>query len=575
MRRLRRAPQRDAREQAKRRKKFKQRAIAAGTAAVITLGAGASLNKALAQYMPDKHELLVSKDADADLLADKEEITIGYPLFNPDRNDNKVPDGVELAKRCFTDINDLPVWSPGKPEPDEPYKTIIAAAFGIETCEVCGKNDIVMILWEIVNPKNGVRVRLTDMGMHYLEHGSFTFHSLSDWSGRGRLDVPALAQALELPLPYEPNDHKLPVAEDADADLLSNREEFAIGYRIFKNDQNRNEIPDGTDLAMCCAAAVAELPQWSGQGDPPKETYKIEHALDGVEQCDICEKWIHMGGWEIINPKLGVHYPEPNNPLDRMFLPDLALHYMEHGSFDCYGEDIDDHRGRVNIALLLHVLELRFPQYWNRHLLPLDYSLGPVGQLAPDANDLDGDLLADSEELKAGYNLYNPDQDRDLASDGIELANQCAVVINELPVHDPYGGDPPPKETYKIEHEARGEEICGICGAIRNMGYVEIINPQLHLSIEVPFISIHYMEQGSFSHFAYEFYAYHLQHAGRINVPLLVKILAMPRRCGDLGTIYLPGDLNEDCSENFKDIAEFADKWLECTDPGRDECDKL
>jgi hypothetical protein len=572
MKRLRRAHQRQLRKEAERHKKFKQRAVAAGTAAVITLGVAAAGNHALAQYTPDPHELPVVKDADWDLLADREEITIGYQPFDPDRNDDKVPDGVELARRCFTDVNNLPIWSPSssEPEPNEPYKTIVASAFGIETCAVCGKDDIVMVLWEVVNPKNGVRVRLTDMGVHYLEHGSFTYHSLSDWSGRGRLGVSALARALELPLPYEPNGHKLPVDEDGDEDLLANREETAIGYRIFKPDQNRNEINDGTDLAMCCAAAVAELPAWSGQGDPPNETYKFEHALDGLEQCDICGQWIHMGGWEIINPKLGVHYPEPNNPLDKTFLPDLALHYMEHGSFDCYGKGLDDHRGRVNIALLLHVLELRFPQYWNHHLLPLDYVLEPVGQLAPDANDLDGDLLADGEELMAGYNLYNPDQDRDLASDGIELANQCAVAINELPVYDPYGGDPPPKETYKIEHEARGEEICGICGAPRNMGFVEIINPQLHLSIEVPFISIHYMEQGSFSHFAYDFYTPEIRHAGRVNVLLLAKILEMPRRCGDLGTLYLPGDVNEDCTENFKDVAEVADKWLESTDPNQD-----
>lgn len=568
MRRLRRAHQRHTIQQARRRKKFKQRAVAAGTAVVITLGAGASLNYALAQYTPDKHELAVSKDADWDLLADKEEVTIGYQPFNPDQNDNNIPDGVELAKRCFTDINDLP-WENETTDPNQTYKWW-APQYGVETCDICGAT-IVMGPGGVVNPRLGISVEFPFlMTLHYIQHGSFSYAAhYGSGPVQGRVDVPALARALELPLPYEPNDHKLPVAQDADADLLSNKEEFAIGYRIFKPDQNRNEINDGVDLAMCCAAAVAELPAWDGQGDPPDETYKFEHALDGLEQCDICGQWIHMGGWEITNPKLGAHYPEPNNPLDRMFLPDLALHYMNHGSFDCYGEDLDDHRGRVNIALLLHVLELRFPQYWNRHLLPLDGVLEPVGQLAPDANDLDGDLLADSEELKAGYNLYNPDQDRDLTSDGIELAEQCAVVVNELPVHDPYGGDPPPKQTYKVNFFQRGLEQCGVCGAMRNMGWWQVINPKLGLSIDVPDIVCHYMEHGSFS------YAGDVHGKGRIDVPLLAKILEMPRHCGDLGTIYLPGDLNEDCSENFKDIAEVADRWLECTDPGRDECDKL
>jgi len=492
MRRLKRAHQRDAREQAKRRKKFKQKAIAAGAAAAITLGVGVSLNKALA-HTPDIHELPVSKDADWDLLADKEEITIGYPLFNPDQNRNEIPDGVELAKRCFTDVNNLPVWSSssGKPEPNEPYKTIIAAAFGIETCEVCGKNDIVMILWEVVNPKSGVRVRLTDMGMHYLEHGSFTYHSLDDWSGRGRLDVPALAQALELPLPYEPNDHKLPVAEDADADLLSNKEEFAIGYQIYKPDQNRNEINDGTDLAMCCAAAIEQLPEFEFITPPGiKETHKIRYLTDGTETCEMCPFTICMDHWDIVNPSIGM----------TVSLPVMAAHYMEHGSFS-YAATY--HNGRAHIAQLLRVLELRFPQYWNGHLLPLDYILNilkPGRQLAPDANDLDGDLLADSEELAAGYNLYDPDQDQDLTSDGIELANQCAVAINGLPLHDTSGGSPAPKETYKVEHIAKGNETCHICAAEINMGFVEIINPQLESSIVVPFMSVHYIGHGSFSY---------------------------------------------------------------------------
>jgi hypothetical protein len=562
MRRLRRAHQRHTRQRVGRRKKFKQRALAAGTAAVITLGAGASLNKALAQYIPDNHELPVSKDADWDLLADKEEITIGYPLFNPDRNDNKIPDGVELAKRCFTDVNNLP-WEQDRTDPNQTYKWW-APQFGLETCDICGAI-IGMGPGGVVNPRLGISVQFPFlMTLHYMQHGSLSYaaHYGSE-PVQGRLDVPALARALELSLPYEPNDHKLPVAEDADADLLSNKEEFAIGYRLFKSDQNRNEIHDGTDLAMCCAAAVEQLPEFDFEAPPGiKETHKIRYLTDGTESCEICGFTICMDHWDIVNPSIGM----------KVSLPVMAAHYMEHGSFS-YAATY--HNGRAHIAKLLRVLELRFPQYWNRHLLPLDYVLEPVGQLAPDANDLDGDLLADSEELALGYNLYNPDQDRDLASDGIELARQCTVVVNELPVYDPNGGDLPPKQTYKVEHEQRGVEVCGICGATRNMGYVEIINPQSGLRIEVPFISIHYMEHGSFSHFGYYQDEGGLLHYGRIDIVLLAKVLEIPRRCGDLGTIYLPGDLNEDCSKNLKDIAEVANRWLGCTDPGRDECDKL
>lgn len=535
MRRLRRAYQRNAGQEAKRRKKFRQRAVAAGTAAVITLGAGVSLTKALA-HTPDIHELPVSQDADADLLADTEEVTLGYCPFNPDQNRNQIPDGVDLAKYCFADINDLPVWDPssGKPEPNEPYKTIVAAAFGIETCAVCGKDDIVMIEWEVVNPENGIRVRFTDMGMHYLKHGSFTYHSLDDWSGKGRLDVPALVQALELTLSFDPNDHQLPVPQDADADLLSNREELAIGYRMFNPDQNRNQIPDGVELAKRSAEVIDRLPQIGPEDPPPNETYKVEHQARGNENCLVCGVPINMGTLEIINPPLGV----------RVEFPILSLHYMGHGSFSYDGTT---NTGRTNVPLLMRTLEMRFPYDPNAHQLPVN------------ASDLDEDFLADSEELAAGYNLYDPDQDNDLTPDGIELAKQCKVAIDQLPEFE-FQAPPGIQEPYKIVYLLDGVGTCEICGFQAYMDYWEIVNPRLGLTIGVSVLDAHYMKHGSFS----------LQGGGRIDVPLLAKILEMPRRCGDLGTVYLPADLNKDCKVDFTDFIELADKWLESTDPDQD-----
>ena len=705
MRRLKRAHQRQLKEQAKRCKKLKQRAVAAGTAVVITLGVAAAGNRALAQYTPDPHELPVSQDADGDLLTDAEEIAINSDFSDPDQNGNFIPDGVELAKRCESVFNQLPDYPPPNPDeiskilygppvteicdicgeivyhfeaivvnprleffvrfpplalhymkhgsftyagdehdgrvdvpalvqalelplpydpeahqlpveedtdgdlladneeqalaylpfepdqnkngtsdgvelaklcaagiddlpqwdgqgdpPNETYKWYILA-LGLETCDICGQQ-FNMGSVVVVNPNLSLTVGCPFISLHYMEHGSYNYAGSIH---KGRLDVPTLLQALELRLPCEPNDHQLSVPKDADADLLANKEEYAIGYKPFDDDQNENEIPDGVELAKRLAADVNDLSQWDGFGDPPDEMYKYEHELDGTEKCHVCGDDIHMGGWEIINPKLGLKYPNNDDPLNGTFLPDLALHYMEHGSFDCYG---DYHTGRVNLQRLMRVLERRFPFDPNEHRLPLDYVVEPVGRLASDANDLDGDLLADSEELASGYNLYNPDQDQDLTPDGIELAKQCGEVIEALPVYDPNGGDPPPKQMYKVEYVARGSETCHVCAVVINMGFVEIINPQLELRIEVPFISLHYIEHTSFS------YAGSI-NIGRVDVPLLVKILEMPRRCGDLGTIYLPGDLNEDCSENFKDIAEVANRWLECTDPGRDECDKL
>ncbi|GAI36544.1 unnamed protein product, partial [marine sediment metagenome] len=147
-------------------------------------------------------------------------------------------------------------------------------------------------------------------------------------------------------------------------------------------------------------------------------------------------------------------------------------------------------------------------------------------------------------------------------TDGIELARQCAEVISELPVLDPNG----PEVLYSVYKESflqRGLETCEVCGVTVNMGYWKITNAKLDQSIEVPEILNHYMEHGSFS------YSGDVHEKGRIDVAVLVKILEMPRRCGDLGTIYLPGDLNEDCRVDIDDLAAFVERWLEHTDPNQ------
>jgi hypothetical protein len=181
--------------------------------------------------------------------------------------------------------------------------------------------------------------------------------------------------------------------------------------------------------------------------------------------------------------------------------------------------------------------------------------------LAVDGTDLDGDLLANTEELAAGYNLYDADQDDDLTADGIELAGQCARAIDSLPVFDPNG--PEIHALYKVSFMQRGLENCDICGVTVNMGYWQVRNLKLGLSIDVPVLSLHYMGHGSFS------YAGDVHGKGRMDVALLVKILEMPRRCGDLGTIYLPSDVNKDCRVDAADFLELVERWLEDADTGR------
>ena len=255
-----------------------------------------------------------------------------------------------------------------------------------------------------------------------------------------------------------------------------------------------------------------------------------------------------MGGYQIINPNLELTYPDPNDPLDGMFLPELALHYMEHGSFDCFG---DVHKGRVDIARLLRTLELRYPEDPNE-----EHQLSVI-------DDLDGDLMTDSEELAAGYNLYDADQDGDLTFDGAELAKQCAEVVDALPVLDPNG--PEVHAIHKVNYLQLGLENCSICGEAVNMGYWQITNLKIGLSIDVPALALHYMEHGSFS------YEGNVHEKSRIDLPALVKILEMPRQCGDLGTIYWPADLNGDCKVDSDDFAILTEQWLQNIDSNQDE----
>ncbi|MHC4791311.1 MAG: hypothetical protein ACYS8Y_07725, partial [Planctomycetota bacterium] len=287
-------------------------------------------------------------------------------------------------------------------------------------------------------------------------------------------------------------------------------------------------------------------------------TYKINLSIRGLETCDICGTIVNMGGVVIVNPALNLTYPEPSPFGLLLYLPYISLHYMEYGSFSYAGEWHGTDR-LYDLPRMMRLLELRYPYDPNGHQLPLDYVVDPDGQLAPDTNDLDGDLLADSEELEVGFNLYDPDQDDDLTPDGIELAKQCVAAIWQLPTSVPSD----PNKPYKLRIEADGYESCEICGFTICMDHWEIINPRLGLTMHVPVMAAHYMEHGSLSYAATE-------HSGRVNVPILLKILEMPLRCGDLGTMYLPSDLNKDCKVDLTDFAGLADKWLDSTDPGQD-----
>jgi hypothetical protein len=343
--------------------------------------------------------------------------------------------------------------------------------------------------------------------------------------------------------------HQLPVRQDADADLLSNLEEVAIGYNPFRANQNSNSILDGVELAQRCADVIDKLPLEQDVKDP-NQPYKWFMYQRGIETCDICGEKVNMGTIGIANPSIGLEVE----------CPVIAIHYLEHGSFSYQG---DIHSGRTKVPALLRVLGIRYPYVPDAHELPLDYEV--LVPLALDANDLDGDLLADSEELDAGLNLYNSDQNANLVPDGVELAKSCARVIASLPVYQ-YNQEGP-AELHKVNFMQKGLEVCEICGEAVNMGYWQLVNPVLGMRLDVSEIECHYMSHGSFSYHGNNFGDHQPLHYGRVDVGFLLKILQMPRSCGDLGAIYFPSDLNQDCKVDFTDFSEFAEQWLRITVP--------
>ena len=331
--------------------------------------------------------------------------------------------------------------------------------------------------------------------------------------------------------------HQTGVANDSDADLLSDREETALGYDPFRADQNRTGVFDGAELAMRCAAVMNDLPphieQWKA------ETYGLEH-------CDVCGQAVNMGMLGIINHRLGVE----------VAMPFIAFHYLEHGAFDFAG---DIHKGRFDVARLAWALEVRFPCAPDDHYLPLDLIVEPIGSIAPDANDLDMDHLADSEELAVGLDPRDADQDANLEPDGDQLARRCAELIEALPIVD--SNQPTDDRIYRISYMMRGLEWCPICGESVNMGYWQIVNGPSRESIDVPEISLHFMQHGSFS------YLGDVHVGGRVAIETLLKILEVPSACGDLGIPYSPADVNRDCNVDMNDFTEFAQRWLEAVDP--------
>jgi hypothetical protein len=150
----------------------------------------------------------------------------------------------------------------------------------------------------------------------------------------------------------------------------------------------------------------------------------------------------------------------------------------------------------ASLALLFALIPGRAGAY-DAHWLPLA------------EGDGDGDYLTYSEEILLGTQCAVPIGD----PSGPQEAVRFAGLIKALP------GIPSQTSCYADSALVYGIETCHICSENINMGFVTVHNPLRDLSIDIPFIALHYMEHGSFSYDG-------SIHSGRIDVGLLKQVLS-------------------------------------------------
>jgi hypothetical protein len=137
-------------------------------------------------------------------------------------------------------------------------------------------------------------------------------------------------------------------------------------------------------------------------------------------------------------------------------------------------------------------------------------------QLPLKTNDTDHNYLTFDEEILLGvHSNYFPVD----SIPGPVKAIEFKALIDSLPIVDPNLADPPTSSCYIIEYMMRGVIECPICGALINMGYIEVFNPIRGLSTAIPYLELHFMERGSFSYGDSSNYT-------RTDIALLKKILA-------------------------------------------------
>lgn len=453
-------------------------ALAVSLAAMGMLPASV-LNVAADPLDPHVTALNLYDDPDSDFLLSSEERILGLDPQLPDQNTNAVPDGVDLAKALSTILDALPA----EPSATNVYLTH-HMAFGLEHCTVCGE-PVNMGLMEVQNPLENQVIAVPYIAKHYLEHGSFSY-SGSEHSGR--VNPPLLKFILQ----SDGLGHLIPepLRTDLDRDGLRDWEEPTFQTDPGTPDSDGDAVLDGIDVARELRRSLELLPVAPRPEDGPKDRpFVVQYPMDGLETCPRCGLVQTMGFWQIINPVIS----------ESLYVTTMALHYLEHGAFGWEGGVLQNGQGRIDPRQLQALLAGNS----NRHLLPL-------------SEDKDADWLENEEEASLKKNPGNPDEDGNSVRDGLDLARTVICEIAGLPA------TPSSDKVYRVDVQLRGLEQCQVCGTNVNMGYVTLCNPQAKLSMDIPYIALHYLEHDGFS------YAGDVHGKGRVDIQALLDVLFRP-----------------------------------------------
>jgi hypothetical protein len=418
-------------------------------------------------------------DPDGDFLLGNEEFILGFNPAVSDQNTNAVADGVDLAHQLSTAVDALPIAS----SMTNAFVTH-HMAFGLEDCLVCG-DPVNMGFLEVCHPLEDQTIALPYIAKHFLEHGSFSY---SGSVHSGRVNPPLLKFIVE----SDGRGHLIsePAGTDQDHDGLRNWEEPAFETGPQMPDTDEDHLVDGIDTAREVRRALGALPAVSRPEDGPIDRpFVVTRSMNGLETCPRCGEVWTMGLWEIINPVTS----------DTVTIPTMALHYLEHGAFGWKGGQLLGGQGRVDPRQLQAVLTGN-P---NPHLLAV-------------TPDTDGDWLSDHEEVSLGGNPAKFDEDANTVQDGLDLARAVVCEVAGLPTA------PSSTQVYRVDVPLRGLEQCKICATNVNMGHLTVCNPQARLSLDIPYIGLHYLEHDGFS------FAGDVHGTGRIDIKLLLDILFRP-----------------------------------------------